>query len=106
MTRGTWKRRERVIAADFSTDRTPLSGGASGHTRSDTLHPELFIEIKGRASHAAMRLFDQTAILAKAEGKTPVVALWEPERKGYLLLCRPEDIAQVAESLAYTNQET
>lgn len=95
MNRGTWKARERKIARDFGAQRTPLSGGASGHTRSDTLHEELFIEIKGRASHAAMRLFDKTAILAKAEGKIPVVALWEPNRNGYLVLCRPEDLMEV-----------
>lgn len=95
MPRGTWKARERKIAADFGVKRTPLSGGASGHTRSDTLHEDLFIEVKGRASHAAIHLFDKTAILAKAEDKTPVVVLWEPKRKGYLVLCRPEDLMEV-----------
>lgn len=95
MHRNTWKARERKIAADFGAKRTPLSGGASGHTRSDSLHESLFIEAKGRTSHAAVHLFDKTAILAKAEGKIPVVCLWEPNRKGYLVLCRPENLMQV-----------
>lgn len=95
MHRGTWKARERKIAEDFGSKRTPLSGGASGHTRSDTLHDSLFIEVKGRASHAVVGLFDATAKLAAAEGKIPVVCLWEPRRKGYLVVCRPEDLMDV-----------
>lgn len=34
------------VAKFFGTHRTPLSGGASRHTRSDTLHDRLFIEVK------------------------------------------------------------
>ncbi len=41
-----WKERERVIAKLFGTKRTPLSGLSSGHTSSDTLHKEYYIEVK------------------------------------------------------------
>lgn len=41
-----WKTYERRVATFFGVHRTPLSGGASRHTRSDTLHPKLFIEAK------------------------------------------------------------
>ncbi len=40
------KTQERRVARYFGVERTPLSGGASRHTRSDTLHPDLFIEVK------------------------------------------------------------
>lgn len=42
----TWKKVELRIARAFGTTRTPLSGGASKHTRSDTLHPFIYCEIK------------------------------------------------------------
>lgn len=40
------KTQERRVARFFGTERTPLSGGASRHTRSDTLHPTLYLEVK------------------------------------------------------------
>lgn len=47
----TWKSVELRLAKMFGVRRTPLSGGNSAHTRSDTLHPRLFIELKhGEAS--------------------------------------------------------
>jgi hypothetical protein len=48
MHKGTWKNFERVVAALFGTKRTSLSGGNSKITRSDTMHPYLFIECKTR----------------------------------------------------------
>lgn len=91
-----WKRRERQVAADFGARRTPLSGGNSAHTRGDIIHDRLYVEIKTRAKHAACRLYDQTKLLAREEGKTPVVALAENGRRGYLLVIAPEDLAAVA----------
>lgn len=101
----TWKRRERKIALDFGAKRTPLSGGNSGHTRSDSLHKGLFIEAKGRQSHAAMRLFEHTETLARHEHKTPMVALWEPGRRGYLIVCRPEDLEYIAGQYRKCNED-
>mgnify|MGYP000423855145 CR=1 FL=1 len=46
MARSTWKKLERRVARFFGSERTPLSGGNSKHTRSDSLHPDLFIEAK------------------------------------------------------------
>jgi len=99
MKRNTWKRREREIAGAFGADRTPLSGGSSRHTRADALHDALFIEAKGREKHAAVSLYDQTAQLAQAEGKTPVVALWQPRRPGFLLVVDPADVARVSREM-------
>ena len=72
-----WKEGERRVAAIFGVKRTPLSGGSSGHTRSDTLHPRLFIEIKHRKKQAVISLFRETKDLAKKEGKLPIVVLHE-----------------------------
>lgn len=99
MHRNTWKSRERKIAAEFGTTRTPLSGGNSGHTRSDSLHDTLFIEVKGRQRHAAVKLYDETRELARREGKVPTLALWEPGRQGYLIVIDPRDVHAVAEAL-------
>lgn len=45
--RSRFKAQERRIAKWLGTTRTPLSGGNSKHTRSDTLHPRFFVEAKG-----------------------------------------------------------
>lgn len=90
-----WKDFEREVANDFGTERTPLSGGNSKHTRADTLHSMLFIECKKRKNHALHKLFNETAKLAKREGKLPVVATRETGKRGYLLTMRPEDLEEV-----------
>jgi hypothetical protein len=75
--KSAWKRRERGIAADHGTYRTPLSGGGSRHTRSDSLHPTLYIEHKLRAKLPFRQLFLDTREKAKKEGKTPIIVLSE-----------------------------
>ena len=92
-----WKQFERRVARFFGAGRTPLSGGNSGHTRSDSLHPDLFIECKQRKSSATVKLFRETETLAKKENKTPVVALQQTnDTKGWLLVCRPKDLFLLA----------
>lgn len=44
----TWKLFERDVAAFFGVKRTPLSGMSAAITKSDIIHPELFIECKYR----------------------------------------------------------
>ena len=96
--RNTWKNFERVVAKDFgASGRTPLSGGNSGHTRSDTLHPRLFIECKLRARFAPCRTYDEAAELADKEDKVPLVALKEKGRAGYYLILRPEDLPRICD---------
>ena len=82
----TWKHREREVAKLFRTTRTPLSGGGSKHTRSDSLSKALFVEQKHRRRHAVLSLYDQTAKLAKLEGKLPVVTLTEHRREGVFVI--------------------
>ena len=49
------------MASIFATERNPLSGGNGKHSRSDSLHPELFISCKHtRTGHRSIfRLLDE-----------------------------------------------
>ena len=93
----TWKAIERKVASFFGSKRTPLSGGNSGHSRSDSLHHTLFIETKYRAVHSAVTLWRKTAVLAAKEKKMPVVALAEKGSRGFWLVIHSEDLQAVAE---------
>ena len=98
--KGTWKRVEREIAALFGTKRVPLSGINSGHgTHSDTLRPRLYIEVKYREKYAVFTLFRDIMSKAKAEDKTPILALKEKGKQGVLLMLRYEDILDVADEI-------
>ncbi|MEN8726066.1 MAG: hypothetical protein ABF325_10900 [Lentimonas sp.] len=90
-----WKAFERRVARFFNTERTALSGGNSKVTRSDTLHPELFIECKQRKRFAAVRLWDDTKRLADQELKTPVVCLSEKGRPGFWILTHSDDLTKL-----------
>lgn len=70
-----WKAFERRIAKSLGTVRTPLSGGASRHTRSDTLHPDLYVECRQRKHSAVCNWFYQYRRRAEQEKKVPVMAL-------------------------------
>jgi len=70
-----WKAFERRIAKSLGTVRTPLSGGASRHTKSDTLHSGLFVECRQRAHSATCVWFGVVRHEAKKENKIPVMAL-------------------------------
>lgn len=91
----TWKAVERKVASFFGAKRTPLSGGNSGHTRSDTLHDILFVETKYRKVHSAVQLWHKTAKLAAKENKIPVVALVEKGQRGFWLLIHAGDLTAV-----------
>ena len=90
--RRTWKKRESNVADFFQGQRTPLSGGNSKITRSDVIHEDLFIECKLRAKHTVVSLWDDTAKLAKEEGKTPVIALCEKNRPGFWVMVHSSDL--------------
>lgn len=87
-----WKAFERRVARFFRTERNALSGGNSKLTRSDSLHPKLFIECKQRKRFAAVRLWDDTKRLAEREKKTPVVCLSEKGRPGFWILVHSDDL--------------
>lgn len=92
----TWKAIERKVASFFGSKRTPLSGGNSGHSRSDSLHSILFIETKYRKVHSAVTLWRKTSVLAAKEKKIPVVALAEKGSRGFWIVVHSEDLRAVA----------
>jgi len=90
-----WKQRERQVAAYFGGERTALSGGNGKITRADVIHDDLFIEVKLRAKHSVVTLWDDTKKLADAEDKTPVVCLAEKNRKGFWIMIHSDDLAKL-----------
>ena len=92
MTNKAWKQRERDVASFFKGTRNALSGGNSKVTRADVIHKNLFIECKLRSKHSVISLWDDTAKLAKAEDKTPVIALCEKNRPGFWVMVHSSDL--------------
>ena len=90
-----WKKRERDVAGYFNGMRTALSGGNSKVTRADVIHDSLFIECKLRAKHTVISFWDDTAKLAKLEGKTPVIALCEKTRPGFWIMVHSSDLDEL-----------
>ena len=93
--RRTWKQRESDVAKYFKGERTPLSGGNSKITRADVIHDKLFIECKLKKKHTVVTLWDDTAKLAKIEGKIPVVALCEKNRPGFGVMVHSTDLEKI-----------
>ena len=87
-----WKNRERDVANYFNGKRTPLRGGHGKVVRADAIHEDLDIECKSRAKHTVISLWDDTAKLAKEEGKTPVIALCEKNRPGFWVMVHSSDL--------------
>ena len=101
-----WKKRERDVAQYFNGTRTPLSGGNGKVTRADVIHDDLFIECKLRAKHSAVKLWDDTKILADKEKKTPVIALCEKNRPGFWIMVHSDDFEIVSKELGDKNNNS
>tara|TARA_Y100000310_G_scaffold307154_1_gene349004 strand:- start:98 stop:460 length:363 start_codon:yes stop_codon:yes gene_type:complete len=91
-----WKQVEAIFARAFGSQRTPLSGGNSKITRSDSMHPTLFLEVKQRANPAVMNLYEKTVELAKLEGKIPVLGIHRKGSRTWLLVCNLQDLKRIA----------
>jgi hypothetical protein len=100
--RRTWQRTEARAAALFGARRQYGSGssGRLDETRSDSTHPTLFVESKLRASSAVRSLHDASRALAVREEKTPVLALFDKGRPGFLLVVHVDDMATVLAEFA------
>jgi len=96
----TWKATERRIAGMFNTYRTPLSGGSSRQTQSDTLHSTMFIEIKHRKFIPFLKTFKETILKAEKEDKVPLVVFVERYSKTPIVMCDIRDLRKIAEALA------
>jgi len=95
MHRNTWKRRERQVARFFGAERNPLSGGSAKHSRSDTLHPELYLEVKTRKRHASISEWRKTAKKAAMEKKVPAVCLAETGKPDFFIVCKSTDAEKI-----------
>lgn len=96
MNNSTWKRTERLFAKLFHTRRRPLSGGNQGQGRDDMIHPILFGECKHGKKFFIWGLWDKTKVLAKKEGKIPVLCMKQNNRKGMLIVIHSDDLEAVA----------
>ena len=101
MNRNTWKQGERRIAEMFGVKRTPLSGGNSRHTRSDSLHKELFIEVKHSKKYPKQVLVNKTFKEAKSEAKIPLLVFLKLNNSEPLILCKLKDIKKISEKMTY-----
>jgi len=85
-----WKRAERKAAEAIGGKRNPLSGGNSGHTRSDIIHPTIYLEMKYRKSFAVVEQIRKEEVKAKKEGKVAIMGF---QQKGihtrYYLIPEP-----------------
>lgn len=88
----TWKAFERRVAVDFGSTRNALSGGNSKVTRSDSLHPRLFISCKHGLRSAFWRLYLEELPKAKKEDKTVILCLGNKNHEGYLVACHSNDL--------------
>lgn len=94
----SWKATERRTATFFNSTRTPLSGGNSGHTRSDTLSKYVFVESKSSKKSAIWTLFKKTRPLAKKEGKPCVLVTHLDHHEGFLITFHSGDLQEVIEA--------
>ena len=80
----SWKAVERKAARSLGTERTPLSGGNSKQTRSDSLHDEIYLETKHRNHFSVLSLYRETLFKARKENKVAVLCLKEKGKHGEL----------------------
>jgi len=94
-----WKKIENIFAQWFGSERVPLSGGNSKISRSDSMHPRLFLEVKQRQNPAVANLFENTAELAKKENKIPVLGIHKKGSRLWLIVCNVMDLKKVASEM-------
>lgn len=102
----TWKAAERRAARFFGAERSFAgSNRRPDRTKSDTTHPDVYIEVKYRERSAARSIWSDADAKAHKEGKVPVVALFDKSRQGFLLVVHEGDFDSVAEARAKAKAE-
>jgi len=95
-----WKNRERLVSKFFGGIRNALSGINSKVTHSDVIHESLFIECKLRAKHSAVKLWDDTKVLADKEKKKPLSLHYvKKNRPGFWIMVHSDDFEKVSQEL-------
>jgi hypothetical protein len=92
-----WKAFERTVAKFFDSTRTPLSGGNGKQTRSDSLHPQLYVECKYSAKSALYSLYQETVVKAVLEDKIPIICTKKKGMDGFLITVHSRDFESVCE---------
>ena len=87
-----WKKLEQKVARMRNTERTPLSGGNSKITRSDTMDKTFFIECKLRKNPSIWNLYEEVEEKAKKEHKIPVLVIKKKGKHGELFVIHSKDI--------------
>jgi hypothetical protein len=104
-----WKVFERYVAEIFCTTRNALSGGNSKVTRSDSLHPEIFVSCKyTQANNKRLRdLVTEERQKAKVEHKTAVCVIGEfDDRQNSLVVIHLKDIHAFCEAVRNGSVQT
>ena len=89
-----WKRLELRVSKLFGTNRAPLSGGNSRHTRSDSLHDDLFISCKYSQKSALHSLYDEENPKAIKEDKIPVLCTMRARAKQFMVSIASTDLEE------------
>jgi hypothetical protein len=95
VTMSQWKAFERFVSTIFSTTRTALSGGNGKMTRSDSLHPSLFVSCKyTQSNNKGLRdLVDEEREKAAVENKIAVCVIGEAgDRANSLVVLHLRDL--------------
>lgn len=98
-----WKAFERYVAGIFNSTRNALSGGNSKMTRSDSLHPKLFISCKyTRNNNKTLRdLVAEERTKAEVENKIAVCVIGEfDDRANALVVLHIQDLTPFCEAVA------
>jgi len=101
----SWKKLEQKVARLRGTERTPLSGGNSRQTRSDTLDDTFFIECKLRKNPAVWNLYEQVEELAKKENKLPVLVIKKKGKHGELFIVNDRYLKAFIENWEAKNEK-
>ena len=94
-----WKEAERRVAKFLGVFRTPLSGSNSHLTSGDIVHPTIYAEVKYRKRFAVLTQMDQVRVLAKREGKIPIMVLQEKGRKRRYYVVAEQDLLKLLEEV-------
>lgn len=100
----SWKKLEQKIARLRGTERTPLSGGNSRYTRSDTLDNTFFIECKLRKDPAVWNLYEKVEDLAKKESKIPLLIIKKKGKHGELFIISDKYLKEFVENWEVTDE--
>lgn len=91
--RRTWQKFETTVARFFGVER---SGPMQAKDASDIDHGTIHAQCKLAKKHAIVSVWDAALAIAKNDKKIPVVAIKVKGRHGWWIMCKSEDLLNVA----------